>query len=198
MEKIRIKPHKYKFEQIAFVAAGLKKGKVIAYPTDTIYGLGCDATNKRSIARLYKIKKRPKSKPMLVLISSFKMLKKYFSVNKDQMEFLEQIWPGPYTAILQSKKKLSNNLHSKDGSAGVRLPKNTFLIELINELNQPIISTSLNIGGEKNIDKINNIEKNFKNTSRPDIAIDAGILPIKKPSTIIDLRDVFDIKILRK
>jgi L-threonylcarbamoyladenylate synthase len=198
MKKISLKMKNFSRKDIDFIVAELKKGKIIAYPTDTIYGLGCDATNQIAINKIYKIKKRPKTKPMLVLVSGFEMLKKYFIADKDQLDFLKQIWPGPVTAILKAKKILSDNLKAHDQSAGVRFPKNIFLIELINKLNRPLVSTSLNIGGEKNIDNVSKMEKYFTKSSLPDIAIDAGKLPINKPSTLIDLKNICNIKILRK
>jgi len=198
MKKIFIKINRFSLDDIKLIANELKNGKVIAYPTDTIYGLGCDGTNVKSINRVYRIKKRPKTKPMLILISGFEMFRKYFCVNKDQLDFLKQIWPGPYTAVLKAKKSLPANLQTKDQGAGVRFPKNKFLIELIKKLDRPLVSTSLNISGDKNIININEIERYFPKGSLPDLLINAGKLPWKKPSTVIDLRDIYNIKILRK
>lgn len=173
----------------------LKRGSIIAYPTDTVYGLGCDARNAEAIKRINKIKGEKGSKPLLVLISDFKMLKKYCFVNLEQMEYLQKIWPGPVTAILKRRPNLPAELTGGLSSLAVRLPKNDFLIKIISQAGFPIISTSLNKKREKPLTNVQNLEKYFKYL--PDLVVDAGEVK-GKPSRLIDLRDIKNVKILRK
>ena len=103
-----IKINKISQEEVNLIADYLKCGLVVAYPTDTVYGLGCDARNAEAIGRVNKIKGERGAKPLLVLISNFKMLKKYCFVNSAQMEYLEKIWPGQVTLILRRRPGLPN------------------------------------------------------------------------------------------
>jgi L-threonylcarbamoyladenylate synthase len=198
MKKIILKLNNFNKADIDTIVGELNKGKIIAYPTDTVYGLGCDATNKPAIDKIYKIKKRPKNKPLLILVNGLEMADKYLSINKDQLFFLSQIWPGPYTAILSAKKKLPTNLQSAEKSVGARFPKNKFLVELITKLGRPIVSTSLNLTDRSNIHNVDNLDVYFPEKSLPDILINAGNLKSKKPSTMVDIRNIYKIKILRK
>lgn len=183
-------------EKINLVVNFLKKGKIIVYPTDTIYGLGCIATNKKSINKIYKIKKRKKNKPLLILVSSFAMLKKYCFVSKAQYNYLNKFWPGSISVVLKSRGILPDELTGGINSVAVRLPKNDFLIKMIRGVNKPIVSTSLNLSGNKYINNLNSLDKYFKNY-KPDLVIDSGKIKKNKPSKIIDLRNMSKIKTLR-
>lgn len=191
-------------EQIDLIADHLKRGMVIAYPTDTIYGLGCDALDEEAIKKIKKIKNRNNKKakkqeikkPLLILISGYKMLRKYCFINQQQEEYLKSIWPGPVTVILKCRPNLSTELTGGLNSLAVRLPDNDFLIRIISEVNFPIVSTSLNKKGEKPLPNVKNLEKYFKYL--PDLVIDAGKCKKTKPSRLVDLRDIKNIKVLRK
>ncbi len=196
MKKIKVNINKITKEQIDVIIEHLQQGKVIAYPTDTIYGLGCLATDKKAIKMIYKIKQRNKSTPLLILVGSYTMLKKYCYVNKLQYEYLKNIWPSPISAILRKRKTLPEALTGGMKSVAVRLPKNKFLIKIIKRAGKPIVSTSINISGRKSLTDVDNIEKYF-GAEKPDLVVDAGELK-GKPSRLIDVRDVDDIKILRK
>jgi L-threonylcarbamoyladenylate synthase len=195
VESIKINLEKITKQEIGLIAGFLKKGKVIVYPTDTIYGLGCLASEKKAINKVYRIKKREKKKPLLVLISDFKMLSGYFLVDKKQTAYLRKVWPGMISVILNKKKLLSNELSAGLSSVAVRLPKSRFLTKMIKEAGGPIVSTSLNLSGEKPVEIVDNLSKYFKG-AKPDFVVDAGILD-GKPSKLIDLRDVENIKVLR-
>lgn len=192
------------------IADYLKRGQVLAYPTDTIYGLGCDALNAEAIKRINKIKGEKRAKPLLILISDFEMLKKYCFVNLEQMEYLKDIWErphpsfslarrgvlGPVTVILKRRPNLPVELTGGLNSIGVRLPDNDFLIKIINGVGLPIVSTSLNKKGEKPLTNVKNLDKHFKYF--PDLVIDAGECKRTKPSRLVDIRDIKNIKVLRK
>lgn len=188
MKIIKINLKKFTQAEIDIVASYLKRGKVIAYPTDTVYGLGCNAGKAAAVARVRKIKGDRTKKPMLALVSDWQMLKKYCRVSREQMKYLKKIWPGRVTVIL--KKKNSDN-----ESLAVRLPKNDFLIKIITKAGFPVVSTSLNKREEKPLTSVKSLAKHFKYL--PDLAIDAGMIK-GRPSKLIDLRDVKNIKIIRK
>jgi len=174
----------------------LKRGLVIAYPTDTVYGLGCDCRNVEAIKKINKIKGEKSNKPLLVLVSDFLMLKKYCFVNSAQADYLKKIWPGPVTAILKRRPILPEELTGGLNSLAVRLPRNEFLIKIISEIGFPLISTSLNKKGYKPLTDVNNLEKHFKYL--PDLVIDAGKGKGVKPSRLVDIRDINNIKVIRK
>ncbi len=199
MKTIKLNLKNYTEEQIDEVVDYLNRGKVIVYPTDTIYGLGCDATNKKAIEKIFKIKKREKSKALLILVKSWCMVKRYTFLSAKQDKYMRALWPGPVSAILKKKESLPDNLTGDRDSIAVRMPKNDFLINLIKKFDKPLVSTSVNLSGEKSLSNPEEIIKYFKNKKeKPDIIIDASKTKKKKPSRLIDIRDVNDIKILRK
>lgn len=196
MQAIKINLNKIAKEQIDLIVDYLKHGLVMAYPTDTVCGLGCDARNAEAIKKINKIKGEKGYKPLLVLISDFKMLKKYCFVNLEQIEYLEKVWPGPVTVILKRRPGLPTELTGGLNSLAVRLPKNDFLTKIIKSAGFPVVSTSLNKKGEKPLLNVQNMKKYFKYL--PDLVVDAGECERTKPSRLVDLRDVRNIKVIRK
>jgi len=195
MQILKININKITQEKIDLIAGYLKSGKVIVYPTDTVYGLGCDARNAEAIKKINKIKGEKGNKPLIALISDFLMLRQYCFINQESEKYLKAVWPGKVTVILKRRPILPDELTGGRNSLAVRLPKNDFLIKIISEAGLPIVSTSLNKKGEKPLSEVKNLEKYFKYL--PDLAIDAGTLK-GKPSRIVDLRDIKNIKIIRK
>jgi|TARA_B100000902_G_scaffold399968_1_gene474115 L-threonylcarbamoyladenylate synthase len=122
----------------------LKKGGVILYPTDTIWGLGCDATNEKAISRIYKIKKRDINKPMISLVSDTNMLYKYTNSKK----FKIPVDNEPTTIIYNDVKNLPKSLVTKEKTAAFRISSDIFCQKLIKEFGYPIVSTSANISGK--------------------------------------------------
>lgn len=195
MELIKINLEKITKQEIGLIAGFLKAGKTIVYPTDTIYGLGCLATDKKAINKIYRIKKREKKKPLLVLVSDYLMLRKFFFVDKNQESFLKKVWPGKISVVLNKKSRLPRDLSAGLSGVAVRLPKSRFLTKIIEEAGVPIVSTSLNLSGEKPIEKVDDLQEYFQGT-KPDFIVDAGACQ-GRPSKLIDLRDVKNIKVLR-
>jgi L-threonylcarbamoyladenylate synthase len=196
MKTIEINLKKISDQEIGLIVDFLKKGKVIVYPTDTIYGLGCLASNVKAVKKIYRLKNREKNKPFLVLISDFKMLSEYFQVGKKQLAYLRKVWPGKFSVILDKKRGLLNDVSAGLSSMAVRLPKSDFLTKMIKELKEPIVSTSVNTSGEKHLESLNNLSAYFSKI-KPDLAIDAGALK-GKPSRLVDLRNAEKIVVLRK
>lgn len=126
----------------------LKKGGTIIYPTDTIWGIGCDATNEEAVEKTYLLKQRPDTKSMLVLIAEFSALTKYVeSVPQAASKIIAES-KKPVTIIYPAAKNIAQNLISSDGTIGIRITKDEFCSELIRRFKKPIVSTSANISGE--------------------------------------------------
>ena len=136
----------------------LKKGGVILYPTDTVWGIGCDATNEKAIKKVYQIKHRNTSNPMLCLVSQASMLKKYLkSVPKESENILRKT-SSPTTIIYNHSINISKQLTGENDSIGFRVTNNEFCKKLIEKLNKPIVSTSANLSGQPtayNVKEIN-------------------------------------------
>lgn len=127
----------------------LKKGGVILYPTDTIWGIGCDATNPAAVEKIYKIKQRAESKAMLVLINDSSELDKYVETVPDIAYELIDVAVKPLTIIYDEAIGLASNLIASDGSIGIRVTKEEFSHQLCKRFRKPIVSTSANVSGKK-------------------------------------------------
>ncbi|HQE51887.1 MAG TPA: L-threonylcarbamoyladenylate synthase [Prolixibacteraceae bacterium] len=126
----------------------LRAGGVILYPTDTVWGLGCDATNEKAVERIYAIKKRPDRKSMLILMENPALLERYVEEVPDIAWDLIEITSTPLTIVYEKGKNLAPNLLPEDGSVGVRFTKEPFTRELIGRFRKPVVSTSANISGQ--------------------------------------------------
>jgi len=122
----------------------LREGGVILYPTDTIWGLGCDATNKNAVEKIYKIKKRSESKSLIVLVNGIGMLERYVSNIPPVASEIIDISDKPITIIYNEGKNLAPGVCSEDGSVGIRICTDDFCNELITRFRKPVISTSAN------------------------------------------------------
>lgn len=176
----------------------LKKGGLVVIPSDTVYGLAVDATNKSAVEKLIQFKKRPPGKPISVFVKDLDQAEELVIINKDQRMMLKKILPGPFTIVLTSKHKLTKELESEKGKLGIRLPNFNFINKLTREFNKPITATSANISG---LSPHYSIETFLKTLSKEkmrllDLIIDFGKLPRNKPSTVIDLSQG-EFKILR-
>ena len=184
-------------KNIKEIVTALKNGAVLILPTDTIYGLVCDAVNDQSVKKIFKIKNRAKQKSLPIFVSGIKQAKKLASINKNQEAFLKENWPGAITAILEAKKGLSSLVY-KNGTIGLRAPNYEFLSLILKEFKKPLAQTSANVSGLMATTKIKEVLEQFDQRDiQPDIVIDAGDLPKSQPSTIIDITGD-KIKILRK
>ena len=127
----------------------LQQGGVILYPTDTIWGIGCDATNPDAVEKVYRIKERPPGKSMLILVAGIAMAAQYTEDAPDLTWQVMQEAPAPLTLIFPHARNLAANLPAPDGSIGIRLPKDQFCLEMIRLSGKPIVSTSANRNNEK-------------------------------------------------
>jgi len=179
----------------------LALGKVVVLPTDTIYGFSCLASNRLAVRRIYQLKQRPFNEPLLILVSSLKMLREYVQVSASQMVEIKKNQKGkrPTTFVLTGRGRLSRELASTSGGLAVRLPKNDFLIKIINKVGQALVSTSFNITGQPPINDLSLVRKYFPdNNQQPDLILDTGICRTAKASRLLDLRVSGRPTVLRK
>ena len=186
-----------KVKIMKIVAKLIKEGKVIVCPTDTVYGLVCDATNQKAIQKLFQIKKRDLKKPIPIFVKDIKMARKFAIINKPKEEFLKKVWPGKVTVILKKKKGLAKIIFGEGKTIGLRIPKHKIINQLLSIINCPLTGTSANIASQPHSTKIKKIIKQFENKKlQPDLILDAGNLKPSKPSTVVDLTGS-KLKILR-
>lgn len=176
----------------------LKNGGVILYPTDTIWGIGCDATNVEAVQRIYKIKKREDSKSMLVLMENPALLDRYVDDVPEVAWDLVEISTTPLTVIYPGAKNLAKNLIAEDGSIGIRFTKETFTSQLLQRFRRPLVSTSANISGEKSPAFFDEISEEIKNSVDYIVQYRQDDRMPSQPSSIIKLGPGGRIDIIRK
>ena len=198
---------KYHRQIIEACVKALKLAKVIAYPTDTSYGLAVDATNVKAIKKLYKLKGRNFNKPIHVIPPSIAYAKKIVKWNKIASKLSKKFWPGGLTLVLglrasafvrfrrtsADKKGLGlRKLSANSGWLGMRMPKNKIALDLAKKLGRPITTTSANFSGLSDCYSATDIVVQFRSKKlKPDIIIDAGKLPERKPSTVVRVDESF-------
>jgi len=136
-------------EIVAETVKVLKKGGVILYPTDTIWGIGCDALNEDAVSAVYAVKQRDFSKSMLILVDSIEMLEKYVEIVPPAALQLIEAAKRPLTIIYPKAKNIAKNLIAADGTIGIRVVNDEFCKIMIRELGAPVVSTSANQAGKK-------------------------------------------------
>ena len=163
----------------------LNEENLIIYPTDTLYGLGADATNTSAIKKINEIKNR--NTPLSIMISDIKNIEKYAEYDSNTMKQIEKILPGPFTILLKAKKSnLSYLVQNDSEKIGIRIPNHKFCLQLLKKYKKPIITTSVNTHGTKSLNNIEEIEQFFLN-----INIYKGKVNKKsKGSTIIDFTKI--------
>ncbi|WP_370398096.1 L-threonylcarbamoyladenylate synthase [Tenacibaculum dicentrarchi] len=126
----------------------LKTSKTILYPTDTVWGIGCDATNFEAVQKIYQLKNREESKSLIILVDSVEMLKKYVHAVSETVLNILKITEKPTTIIYPNPKNLAKNTIASDNTIAIRIPKDDFCLQLIKAFGKPIVSTSANVSGE--------------------------------------------------
>lgn len=141
----------------------MKEGGVILYPTDTIWGIGCDATNEKAVERIYKIKQRSDSKSLIVLAANFDMVCRYVKQIPEVAISLVEVNDKPMTIIYPGAMGIAKNAIAADGTVGIRIPDNEFCNKLITRFHKPIVSTSANISGKASPESFDDISDEIKN-----------------------------------
>jgi tRNA threonylcarbamoyl adenosine modification protein (Sua5/YciO/YrdC/YwlC family) len=160
----------------------LKGGGIIAYPTDTTYGIGCSIFNKKGIERIYLLKQREKKKPFSFICSDLSEVARYAKVSNYAFKILKRHLPGPYTFVLDATSIVPDLLVTKQKTVGIRIPDNRICLALVKELGHPIITTSANLSGEEPIGDPYLVELNMG--KQLDAVVDGGILSADVSSVV--------------
>ncbi|MDT0553829.1 L-threonylcarbamoyladenylate synthase [Urechidicola vernalis] len=145
-------------EEFKKVVLFLNKGNTLLYPTDTVWGIGCDATDNNAVQRIFEIKKRPSSKSLILLVDSIEMLQDYVKITNEIHDFLANS-TRPTTVIYTQPKGIAKNCIADDNTVAIRIVKDEFCQELIRRFGRPLVSTSANISGEPTPQSFQEIDK---------------------------------------
>ena len=186
MKILKINPNNPENELLQQAADIISNGGVIGYPTETIYGLGADALNKNAIEKIYKLKRREKNKPILILAENIEQVKQLTASFPDSAKMLaKKFWPGPLTIVFAAADFLSDVLTGKNRSIAIRISDNKISQGLVRLSAVPITSTSANLAGGSNPVSAGEVKKNF--VDRLDLIIDGGKNLSEMPSTIVSV-----------
>lgn len=190
MKILKVNPENLRDSEEAIIEAAkvMLTGGLAVFPTDTVYGLGCDATNENAIKKIFKIKNRQETKPLAIIVRDIAMAKKVAFIDRRLEKALNLIWPGAITVVLWRKYKLPEILTAKEQTIGLRVPDYKLTQFLAENMGRPFVATSANISGEPATNKIGEVLRYFeKNFLKPDLILDAGDLKFCEPSTVLDL-----------
>lgn len=175
----------------------VKNGGIILYPTDTIWGIGCDATNEGAVKKIYKLKNREESKSMILLVYDEEMISNYVRKPSEKLLSFLSSQLKPTTAIFKNAKNLPSIIIGKDGSIGMRITKDKFCKKLIQGLKKPLVSTSANISGEAFPKNFLEVSERIKNGVEYIVQHRQNDFSKKAPSSIIKLNEEGKIEIIR-
>jgi L-threonylcarbamoyladenylate synthase len=175
----------------------IKEGGIILYPTDTVWGIGCDATNAEAVAKIYKLKQRAETQSMICLMNGEKMIYNVFNEIPEVAWQIMDFSENPTTLVLDKPRNVAKNLIAPDNTLGIRVVKEPFCFKLMERMKKPLVSTSANISGQPT-------PKSFKEIS-PEIIKGVDYVVnlqrdkiAEKPSTIIKLTNDSQVKVIRK
>ena len=174
-------------DQLRLIADYLGSGKLLIYPTETIYGIGCDAFNETAVGRVFELKQRPQNKPLILLVRDVNMLKELVAeIPPVARQLMTAFWPGPLTMIFKPKPGISNLLTGGTGRIGVRQSPHPLVASIFQVYGHPLVSTSANISNEAPAAAIKDIPTFI--TDKVDLIIDGGRIN-NIPSTVIDVAE---------
>lgn len=179
-----INPKNPQMRLIRKVVEVLRKGGVIGYPTDTIYGIGCDLFNPEAIRKVHRLKQADGKKPLSFICADLKDISKYAFVSDFAYKTMKRLLPGPYTFVLKATKLVPKIAQTRQKTVGIRIPDNKICLALVKELGNPIISTSVNRPDEGLYNDPHEIEERFG--KQLDLVVDGGLI-IAEHSSVIDL-----------
>ena len=179
--------------KIARAVAALEAGHVIAYPTDTVYAIGCDLANKRAIESLYVIKQMPREQPLSFVVPDLSEVARYAVVQDFHYRFIKHLIPGPYTFILEATREVPKLVQSKKKTVGIRVPNHEVVIAIVRELGRPVITSTAVLPGEDPMIDPHEIDDQFRGLA---MVLDGGVGGLV-PTTIVDL-STGDIEVVRE
>lgn len=183
---VPVHPQNPQPRQIARIVATLKSGGVIAYPTDTIYGFGCDVFNRKAVEQIYRIKGRDSKKPFSFICSDLSSVTRYAQVSNFAYRVMKRLLPGPYTFILEATRQAPAAATTRQRTVGIRIPDHPVALAIVRELGEPLVTTSINLAGENPLCDPLLIDEQFGR--QLDLVVDSGILR-GDPSTVVSLVD---------
>lgn len=174
---------------VSIKAAGaLRRGEIILYPTDTLYGLGADAFSNEAVDKIYAIKGRDPNKPIHAIFSDMKMVEEYAEVSDIARKLAEKFLPGALTLVLKKKSDVETGIARNIETIGVRIPDNSFCIETARSFGKPFTATSANLANQPTELSVERVIAQLGDTkNKIDLIVDAGILPLRQPSTVVSL-----------
>ncbi|HSO19684.1 MAG TPA: L-threonylcarbamoyladenylate synthase [Desulfosarcina sp.] len=181
---LKINPINPQPRLVGKVVAILEQGGVVAYATDTFYGIGCDIMNKKAIERVYQLKQRDKKKPFSFMCSDLKNISRYAKVSNWAYKTMRRLLPGPYTFVLEGSREVPKMMLTPRKTAGIRVPDHALCIALVQGLGHPILTTSATEEDGSVFEDASFIHDHFG--SRLDAVIDSGPVP-GQPSSVISL-----------
>ncbi len=177
----------YTEKNIPYLASLLKNGKVVAFPTETVYGLGANALDENAVSTIFKLKGRPTINPLIVHIYKIEQIDEFCNVSKTQLEFIEKLkffWPGPLSLVLPKKDIIPNIVTAGKDSVAIRMPNHKLTLELLRETNLPIAAPSANPSGYLSPTKASHVENAFKDAVP---ILEGGDCQVGLESTVLSL-----------
>ena len=162
----------------------LKEGKLLIFPTETVYGIGVDAFNEEAVSSLYEKKQRPLDKPLLMHINGIEMAESVAVLDEKARELIKKYTPGPLTLVVKRREAVPSIAVANGDTVGLRFPSNEYFISLVNRFGRPIAATSANISGGKSVSDASDLDEV---TACADLVIDGGECELGLESTIISL-----------
>jgi len=184
MKRFEINPDNPQMRLINQVAECLQADGVIAYPTDTTYGLGCSIFSPKAVKKIYKIKRRDSKKPFSFICCDYSEIAKYAKVSNFAYKILRRHLPGPYTFIFEASRNVPNLMTTRQRTVGIRMPDHAVSLEIVRSLGFPLVTTSVNLTSEAPLSDPALIEDELG--GQLDIIVDSGIVS-SEPSTVISL-----------
>ncbi|MBT0653936.1 L-threonylcarbamoyladenylate synthase [Geomobilimonas luticola] len=191
---LAINPENPQERLIVKVVEVLERGGIIAYPTDTTYGIGCSIFNKKGIERIYLLKQREKKKPFSFICADLSEVARYAKVSNYAFKVMKRLLPGPYTFVMEASSIVPDLVQTKQKTVGIRIPDNPICLSLVQRLGHPVITTSANLSGEEPIGDPFLVEQSMG--KQLDLVIDGGFLSAEVSSVVSLVGDVPEV--LRK
>lgn len=195
MERFQIhhkNPHK---RVIAKAVEVLQNGGLIIYPTDTVYGIGCNLYNKTALEKLYALKKKTKFDPISLIVKDIQQASSYVRISNFAYKILRRCLPGPYTFILPSGREIPKIMLSRRKEVGIRVPDNEVCLALLDAHPSPLVNTSVNLQPDELLNNPDDIERLYKHAV--DLMLDVGWIPDAQESTVVSLVGD-ELKVLRE
>lgn len=175
-------------DKLNFIASEIRNGKIVVFPTETVYGIGTNGLNEASVQKLYEIRKRPITKPISLLVSDINMAQKYAkSISDIEYKIMNAFFPGPLTILLKKADIVPNITTANSDFVGIRMPDSDIARELVSYAGVPIATPSANIAGQPSGTNISSIMADFKDTA--DYFIDGGESRLGQASTVVKVEN---------